>query len=61
MVTPEETIRQLHPKIKKSLHHTSTQDREDLEQELKLKITECIYNDVFEKPPGFWEFADWLK
>lgn len=57
MMTAEETIEQLLPKIKKSLYHTHVQNREDMEQELKLKITECIYNDVFEEPPGFWEFV----
>lgn len=54
----EQTIKQLEPKIKKSLYHTNHQDREDLEQELKTKIAECFYNDVFERTPGFWEFAE---
>jgi hypothetical protein len=57
MITAEIALKQLHPKIKKSLYYTKPQDREDLEQELKMKITECIHNDVFEQPPGFWEFA----
>lgn len=54
MRTPEETIRRLHPKIKKSLYYTKLQDREDLEQELKTKIVECIHRDNFEDVPGFW-------
>lgn len=53
----EDVLKQLKPKIKKSLYYTNPQDREDLEQELKVKITECIYNNVFEQVPGFWEFA----
>ncbi|HLR02373.1 MAG TPA: hypothetical protein VK111_06500 [Virgibacillus sp.] len=57
MMTAEETIEQLRPKIKKSLYDTHVQERDDLEQELKLKITECIHNDVFDEAPGFWEFA----
>lgn len=57
-MTAEAALKQLHPKIKKSLYHTKPQNREDLEQELKMKITECIHNDVFEQTPGFWEFIE---
>lgn len=57
MITAEQAIKKLDPKIKKSLFSTNVQNREDLEQEIKLKITECFKNDVFEKTPGFWEFA----
>lgn len=51
----EQALKQLHPKIKKSLYYTKPQDRQDLEQELKTKIIECFHNDVFEQTPGFWE------
>lgn len=54
----EQALNKLEPKIKKSLYYTDPQNRQDLEQELKTKITECFYNDVFEQPPGFWEFAE---
>lgn len=57
MMKAEEAFRQLQPKINKSLYYTNFQDREDLEQELKMKITECINDDVFDKTPGFWEFV----
>jgi hypothetical protein len=57
-MTTETALKQLHPKIKKSLYYTKPQNREDLEQELKMKITECVQNEIFEKVPGFWEFAD---
>lgn len=57
VIEVEQALKQLEPKIKKSLYYTNYQDREDLEQELKMKITECFYNDVFKKAPGFWEFA----
>ncbi|MGM0941284.1 MAG: hypothetical protein ACQEWU_10025 [Bacillota bacterium] len=53
----EQILKQLHPKIKKSLYYTKPQHRQDLEQELKMKITKCFYNDVFGQTPGFWEFA----
>lgn len=36
-------IRMFNPKIKKSLNKTSYQNREDLEQELKLKIIQAIH------------------
>lgn len=54
----EQAIKKLNPKIKKSLFATKAQDREDLEQEIKMKIAECFHNDVFEQAPGFWEFAE---
>lgn len=56
MRTAEAALRTLNPKIKKSLHYTHLQNQEDLEQELKMKITECYHNEVFEQVPGFWEF-----
>jgi hypothetical protein len=57
-MTTEVAIKQLYPKIKKSLYSTSPQNREDLEQELKMKITVCFHNNVFEYTPGFWEFSE---
>ncbi|MGM2818234.1 MULTISPECIES: hypothetical protein [Bacillus] len=46
------------PKIKKSLKNTPFQEREDLEQEIKLKIYEKI--DVFDNfsAPGFFDFIE---
>lgn len=58
MQTAESALKKLHPKIKKSLYYTNPQHRQDLEQELRMKITECYHNNVFEKVPGFWEFAE---
>lgn len=43
-------------KIKKSLKNTNYQEREDLEQEIKLKIMEKISSVKFNKPPSFWSF-----
>ncbi|GGJ77084.1 hypothetical protein [Virgibacillus salexigens] len=43
-------------KIKRSLANTSYQEREDLEQEIKLKIIEKLYTVEFENPPSFWSF-----
>lgn len=57
MTTTETALKQLQPKIKKSLYYADPQDREDLEQELNLKITKCTRDDRLERTPGFWEFA----
>lgn len=47
-------IEQFKPKIKKSLANTSYQEREDLEQEIKLKIVEKMRTVEFKDVPGFW-------
>ena len=47
------------PKIKQCLHQTSYQDREDLEQEIKLKIIEKLTTKEFENTPSFWNFFVW--
>lgn len=57
MMTAESAFQKLYPKIKKSLYYTKPQNREDLEQELKMKITECYHEEVFEQAPSFWEFV----
>lgn len=44
------------PKIKQCLHQTSYQEREDLEQELKLKIIEKLATQEFNDTPSFWDF-----
>ncbi|PRT15846.1 hypothetical protein G9298_28530 (plasmid) [Bacillus thuringiensis] len=49
-------INQMEPKIRKSLRLTNQQDREDLEQEIKLKIIEVSTNNIIRDTPGFWEY-----
>ncbi|WP_155590015.1 hypothetical protein [Lysinibacillus cavernae] len=44
------------PKIKQCLHQTSFQEREDLEQEIKLKIIEKLATKEFQDTPSFWDF-----
>ncbi|MEA0553541.1 hypothetical protein U1P98_06390 [Lysinibacillus irui] len=44
------------PKIKQCLHQTSYQEREDLEQEIKLKIIEKLATQEFNDTPSFWDF-----
>lgn len=44
------------PKIKQCLHNTDFQEREDLEQEIKLKIIEKLATVDFQDAPSFWDF-----
>ncbi|KOS63840.1 hypothetical protein [Lysinibacillus sp. FJAT-14222] len=44
------------PKIKQCLHITDYQEREDLEQEIKLKIIEKLTTVKFQDAPSFWDF-----
>lgn len=52
----EEIIEEFNLKIKKSLNATKLQDRDDLEQEIKIKIFEKleILNEI--NAPGFCEY-----
>lgn len=52
----EEILKRFNPQIKKVLKNTSYQEREDLEQEIKVKILEKVNSLNIESPPGFWEF-----
>jgi quinol monooxygenase YgiN len=49
-------IDSLNPKIKKSLKNTNYQDRNDLEQEIKLKIIESYEKIAAIEAPNFEEF-----
>lgn len=49
-------IQNFTPKIKQCLHQTSYQDREDLEQEIKLKIIKKLTTKEFQNTPSFWDF-----
>ncbi|GAB3806125.1 helix-turn-helix domain-containing protein [Virgibacillus kimchii] len=52
----EEILEKFDSKIKQSLKNTNYQDREDLEQEIKLKIIEKLFTVEFKEPPCFWCF-----
>ncbi|MCY8235272.1 hypothetical protein [Priestia endophytica] len=52
----EYVIKLMDPKIKKVLNNVSARNREDIEQDLKLKIIESINNVKIDQTPGFWEF-----
>lgn len=54
----EAIIEEFTPKIKKSLNNTSPQEREDLEQEIKLKIYEKLKILQSISSPSFFEFIE---
>ncbi|MDQ0297742.1 16S rRNA G966 N2-methylase RsmD [Salibacterium salarium] len=51
-------IQNFEPKIKRVLHHTPPYEREDLEQEIKLKIFEKrnLLKDI--QAPGFFDYIE---
>ncbi|WP_413036982.1 helix-turn-helix domain-containing protein [Paenibacillus xylanilyticus] len=53
----ETIIVKFKPKLQKSLYQTHLQNRNDLKQEINLKIIEAIYKYDIEKVPGFLEFV----
>ena len=53
-------IKQFEPKIAKSLYLTNQSSRDDLSQELMLKLVESIRKYDVQHIPGFWEFRDMI-
>ncbi|GEN32356.1 putative FlaG/YvyC family protein [Cerasibacillus quisquiliarum] len=51
-------IEKFGPKIKNSLKNTHFQEREDLEQEIKLKIIEKLTDFKVKEVPSFWEIIN---
>lgn len=54
-------INRFKPKLDSSLTQTSSQEREDLKQEVSLRIIEAIYRYDLNSTPGFWEFYESVK
>ncbi|PCK22469.1 hypothetical protein CEY02_04115 [Bacillus pumilus] len=52
----EKIIETFTPMIKKKLQNTAYQEREDLEQELYIKLIEKVDWLIYQEVPGFWEF-----
>ncbi|KAA6450668.1 sigma-O factor regulator RsoA [Bacillus swezeyi] len=52
----EKLLESFTPMIKNKLRNTSYQERDDLEQELKMKICEKADMLLCQDVPGFWEF-----
>lgn len=57
----DEILTFFHTRIKKNLRNTPFQEREDLEQEIKLKIYEKM--DVLNRlsSPGFFDFLEEME
>ena len=55
-----EIIKLFEPKIAKSLYLTNQSSREELSQELMLKLVESIRKYDMHNIPGFWEFRDMI-
>ncbi|GAA0504388.1 hypothetical protein GCM10008986_34910 [Salinibacillus aidingensis] len=53
----KQVIEELTPRIKSSIRNTAYQEREDLEQEIIIKIIEKIRLFERKDSPGFWDFV----
>ncbi|GEN47196.1 hypothetical protein [Alkalibacillus haloalkaliphilus] len=53
----QETLMMMKPKIKKSVMKTNYQERDDLEQEINLKVVQAVKNKRI-IPVDFWEFVE---
>jgi DNA-directed RNA polymerase specialized sigma24 family protein len=51
-------INMFEPKLKKSIFLTNSNDREDLAQELKVKMVSYIKGYDIDSIPGFWEIKE---
>ncbi len=57
----EQVIEIFTPKIKKTLLQTDIQNREDLEQELRIKLMSLIRTYDLNEVMGFWEFHEMVQ
>ncbi|MEK4563355.1 hypothetical protein MKX54_01510 [Alkalihalobacillus sp. FSL R5-0424] len=55
--TKKELIQKMEPKIKKSIRHIPWQYREDVEQEIKMKVMESIDKVNTYDVPSFFEYT----
>ncbi|WP_350019885.1 helix-turn-helix domain-containing protein [Priestia flexa] len=51
----EELLQRLSPKVKKAAQTACTTEREDIKQELNVKIVQVAKKFSVEYTPGFWE------
>lgn len=56
-----ELIQKMQPKIIKSLSNTAYQEREDLKQDLHLKIIQTITQKKINHVYGFWDLKEKIK
>ncbi|MEH6955164.1 helix-turn-helix domain-containing protein [Neobacillus drentensis] len=57
----EKVLKIFQPKIKKTLLQTGLQNRDDLEQELQIKLVSLIKMYDLDKVVGFWEFQEMVQ
>lgn len=57
----EKVLKMFRPKIKKTLLQTNLQNRDDLEQELQLKLVNLIKMYNLDEVVGFWGFYERVK
>ncbi|SDK27930.1 helix-turn-helix domain-containing protein [Sediminibacillus albus] len=49
------------PKVKRSLYQTEERNREDLHQDLQLKVVEAVLNYDTTTVPGFFDFQSQVE
>ncbi|PLR75281.1 hypothetical protein CU633_21900 [Bacillus sp. V3-13] len=54
----ESIIDLFEPKLKKSMYMTNLNDRDDLAQELKVKMVSYIKGYDIDSVPGFWQIKE---
>lgn len=54
----ESIIDLFEPKLKKSMYMTNLNDRDDLAQELKVKMISYIKGYDIDSVPGFWQIKE---
>ncbi|WP_059104100.1 hypothetical protein [Shouchella shacheensis] len=57
----ERLLRKMEPKIRKTLRHVPARQREDVEQDVKLKVIEASSNLRYSDVPGFFRLAELVK
>lgn len=56
-----DVIRIFEPKVKKSLYQTQPFYREDLRQDLMVKLINCIRKYDVQSVPGFWDMKNYFN
>ncbi|MFU7590326.1 helix-turn-helix domain-containing protein [Priestia sp. RMT2NF4] len=49
-------LKKLEPKLNKAVQNFSLHEREDVKQDLKIKILSAVKTFDFSQTPGLWEF-----
>jgi hypothetical protein len=54
-------LEQFEPKVRQSLRRTAHQEREDLKQELRLKLLDVMIQFDTDNVPGFFDYVDQMQ